>query len=88
MDRPSARRPQTGGQTGVRLIAEAIATIDRDRVMSSPSLQIKKAYFARVRRSNYIASLRLAGFQVTPADAERPLPSREAVLSQLRSNGD
>jgi hypothetical protein len=37
-------------------------------------LQIKKAYFARVRRSNYIASLRLAGFQVTPADVERPLP--------------
>ena len=56
--------------------------------MSHPSLQIKKAYFARVRRSNYIASLRLAGFQVTPADAERPLPSREAVLSQLRSKGD
>ena len=31
--------------------------------MSHPSLQIKKAYSARVRRSNYIASLRLAGFQ-------------------------
>lgn len=56
--------------------------------MSPPSLQIKKAYFARVRRSNYIASLRLAGFQVTPADAERPSPSREAVLSQRRSKGD
>jgi hypothetical protein len=47
--------------------------------MSPASLQIKKAYFARVR---------LAGFQVTPADVERPLPSREAVLSQLRSKGD
>jgi hypothetical protein len=56
--------------------------------MSPPSLQIKKTYFARVRRSNYFASLRLAGFQVTPADAERPLPSREAVLSLLRSKGD
>ena len=53
--------------------------------MSHPSLQIKKAYFARVHRSNYIASLRLAGFQVTPADVERPLPSREAVLNKLRS---
>ncbi|WP_275547109.1 YhfG family protein [Pseudomonas sp. Marseille-Q0931] len=53
--------------------------------MSPPSLQIKKAYFARVRRSNYFASLCLAGFQVTPADAERPLPSREAVLNKLRS---
>ncbi|MEO9334976.1 YhfG family protein [Ectopseudomonas guguanensis] len=56
--------------------------------MSHPSLQIKKAYFAKVRRSSYIASLRLAGFQATPADAERPLPSREAVLSQLRSKGN
>ena len=56
--------------------------------MSPASLQIKKAYFARVHRSNYIASLRLAGFQVTPADVERPLPSREAVLSQPRSKGD
>ncbi|MFI8735096.1 YhfG family protein [Ectopseudomonas toyotomiensis] len=53
--------------------------------MLHPSLQIRKAYFAKVRRSNYIASLRLAGFQVTPADAERPLPSREAVLNKLRS---
>lgn len=88
MDRTSARRPQTGWQTGVRLIAEAIVTVDRGSVMSHPSLQIKKAYFAKVRRSNYIASLRLAGFQVTPADVERPLPSREAVLSQLRSKGD
>jgi hypothetical protein len=56
--------------------------------MSPPSLQIKKAYFARVRRSNYFASLRLAGFQVTPADAERPLPSRELALHQLRSKDD
>lgn len=69
-------------------MAEAIVTVNRGRVMSPPSLQIKKAYFARVRRSNYIASLRLAGFQVTPADAERPSPSREAVLSQRRSKGD
>ncbi|WP_330221404.1 YhfG family protein [Pseudomonas sp. GOM7] len=38
-----------------------------------------------MRRSNYIASLHLAGFQVTPTDAERPLPSHEAIFSQLRS---
>nr|WP_277374849.1 YhfG family protein [Pseudomonas sp. AA-38] len=44
-----------------------------------------QAYFARVRRSNYIASLHLAGFQVTPTDAERLLPSHEAIFSQLRS---
>nr|WP_313115674.1 hypothetical protein [Pseudomonas guguanensis] len=30
----------------------------------------------------------MAGFQATPADAERPSPSREAVLSQLRSKGN
>ncbi len=53
--------------------------------MSSPSLQAKKAYCAKARQSNYAASLRLEGFQVTVADVDRKLPSREAVLSELRS---
>jgi len=39
--------------------------------MPSPSLQAKKAYCAKARQSNYAASLRLEGFQVTTADAER-----------------
>ncbi|MBU3059535.1 YhfG family protein [Pseudomonas indica] len=48
--------------------------------MSIPSLQAKRAYVARMRQSNYAASLRLEGFDVTPADAVRKLPSRESVL--------
>ncbi|WP_417661428.1 YhfG family protein [Pseudomonas sp.] len=48
--------------------------------MPPASLQGKKAYYARVRRSNYVASLRLEGFQVTQADATRKLPTRESVL--------
>ncbi|CAE6899530.1 MULTISPECIES: YhfG family protein [Pseudomonas] len=53
--------------------------------MPSPSLQAKKAYCAKARQSNYAASLRLEGFQVTAADAERKLPTRETALSELRS---
>lgn len=30
----------------------------------TPSLEAKKAYFAKVRRANYEASLRLEGFEI------------------------
>ncbi|MFI8482887.1 YhfG family protein [Pseudomonas sp. NPDC078700] len=53
--------------------------------MSAASLQAKKAYFAKARQSNYVASLRLEGFQVTQADAERKLPTRESVLRAYRN---
>ncbi|MDH4555757.1 DUF2559 family protein [Pseudomonas sp. BN417] len=56
--------------------------------MATPSLQAKKAYYAKARQSNYVASLRLEGFDVTPADAERKLPSRESVLSAYRARQD
>ncbi|WAH60058.1 YhfG family protein [Pseudomonas silvicola] len=56
--------------------------------MESPSFQVKKAYYAKVRRSNYTASLRLEGFEVTPEDAERPLPTRESVISRYRKKAD
>ncbi len=53
-------------------------------MMKTPlDLQSKKAHFARMRRSNYAASLRLEGFDTTPADGQRPLPTREAVLQRL-----
>lgn len=48
------------------------------------SLQAKKAYFARIRRSNYVASLRLEGFKVGEEDVVRELPSRAAVLRAYR----
>ncbi|MDU9415812.1 YhfG family protein [Pseudomonas sp. zfem005] len=53
--------------------------------MPTPSLQAKRAYYAKARQSNYTASLRLAGFDTSAADGERKLPSRESVLSAYRS---
>ncbi|MCE5981754.1 YhfG family protein [Pseudomonas sp. LF19] len=52
--------------------------------MKAPSLHAKKAHCARTRQSNYSASLRLAGIDVTPDDAERKLPAREAILEAYR----
>nr|WP_245362885.1 YhfG family protein [Pseudomonas sp. BP8] len=47
-------------------------------------MEAKKAYCAKTRRSNYVASLRLEGYDVTPGSAERELPSREALLRAYR----
>tara|TARA_R110002124_G_C8955364_1_gene513661 strand:- start:678 stop:851 length:174 start_codon:yes stop_codon:yes gene_type:complete len=53
--------------------------------MTTRSLQAKKAYYAKNRKSNYTASLRLEGFSVSPSDADRKLPTREAALHTLRA---
>ncbi|WPP01165.1 YhfG family protein [Pseudomonas sp. HR96] len=53
--------------------------------MSPSDLQIKKAYYRKVRQSNYAASLRLEGFPSTPQDGERRLPTRETLLEQYRN---
>jgi len=53
--------------------------------MPTLSLSAKKAYCAKTRKSNYAASLRLEGFDSTPLDAERPLPSREELLKTYRN---
>lgn len=52
--------------------------------VTTPSLQVKKAYCAKTRQSNYAASLRLEGYDVAPADAKRQLPTRESVLNTYR----
>lgn len=52
--------------------------------MPTPCLRAKRAYYAKARQSNYTASLRLAGFDTSPADGERKLPSRESVRSAYR----
>lgn len=54
--------------------------------MGTISLETKKAYAAKTRKSNYAASLRLEGFKTTPADGERKLPSREEVLQAFVKN--
>ncbi len=56
--------------------------------MAPTELQVKKAYCAKTRRSNYAASLRLEGFDTTPRDAERPLPTLESVLRTYRQKHD
>jgi hypothetical protein len=55
-------------------------------VMSELTFQQKQDYYDKVRRSNYLASLRLEGFDTTRADAEKPLPTRESVLKKYRQN--
>nr|WP_237402124.1 YhfG family protein [Serratia plymuthica] len=47
-------------------------------------MQAKVAYCAKTRRSNYVASLRLEGYEVTEAESKRELPEREAVLRTYR----
>lgn len=51
--------------------------------MGTVSLEAKKAYAARTRRSNYAASLRLEGFKVTFSDGECKMPTREEVLKSF-----
>ncbi|UFH48298.1 YhfG family protein [Pseudomonas sp. KNUC1026] len=50
------------------------------------SLETKRAYFAKVRRANYAASLRLEGFNVPQGDEEKPVPTREQVLQRYRTD--
>lgn len=54
--------------------------------MSKLTFEQKQDHYAKIRRSNYLASLRLEGFETTPADAQKPLASREAVLDKYRRN--
>ncbi|MCG8392634.1 MAG: YhfG family protein [Pseudomonadales bacterium] len=51
--------------------------------MSSPSLKAKKNYFAKVRRANYVASLRLEGFKVSDDDM-KVMSRKDAVLAHSR----
>ncbi|RMO73586.1 hypothetical protein ALQ35_01001 [Pseudomonas fluorescens] len=52
--------------------------------MSEPTFEQKQDHYHKIRRSNYLASLRLEGFDTQPADVDKPLPTREAVLAKYR----
>ncbi|MBP6020436.1 MAG: DUF2559 family protein [Burkholderiaceae bacterium] len=52
--------------------------------MQKPSLEVKKAYFAKHRQSNYSASLRLEGFKISPVEGDPHLPTRKAALEAIR----
>jgi hypothetical protein len=53
--------------------------------MSAPSLQAKKAYFAKVRRRNYAASLRLEGFEAAGSTVKHK-SRKAAVLAHVRAD--
>ncbi|PAV24485.1 uncharacterized protein DUF2559 [Tamilnaduibacter salinus] len=50
--------------------------------MASSSLEAKRAYFAKTRRANYAASLRLEGFDVKSGDVK--YASRRAAVRAHR----
>lgn len=52
--------------------------------MEKLNLQIKKAWFAKYRKANFAASLRLEGFVPSPGDGEIMLPKRAAALKAIR----
>jgi hypothetical protein len=53
--------------------------------MSELTFEQKQDHYHKIRRSNYLASLRLEGFDTQPADVDKPLPTREAVLAKYRN---
>jgi len=53
--------------------------------MVNLSLQAKKAWFAKHRRANFAASLRLEGFVPSPTYGEIKLPTRVAALKAVLS---
>ncbi|MDD1004584.1 MULTISPECIES: YhfG family protein [Pseudomonas] len=50
------------------------------------SFEQKQAYFDKVRRSNYLASLHLEGFDTQRTDTDKTLPLRESALEKHRRN--
>jgi hypothetical protein len=50
----------------------------------SLTVQEKRELYAKSRRSNYLASLRLEGFDTRPEDVQKPLQTREAILEKYR----
>lgn len=54
--------------------------------MNELTFKQKQAHYEKVRRSNYLASLHLAGFDTSPADLDKSLPTREEVLAKYRQD--
>ncbi|EPC01875.1 hypothetical protein L861_19685 [Litchfieldella anticariensis FP35 = DSM 16096] len=50
--------------------------------MTHVSLKTKQAYFTKVKRANYAASMRLEGFSVT--SESYPTASKAAILEKYR----
>lgn len=54
--------------------------------MSESTFKRKQDYYEKVRRSNYLASLYLAGFDTSLADLDKPLPTRDEVLAKYQQD--
>ncbi|WP_150716186.1 YhfG family protein [Pseudomonas fluorescens] len=54
--------------------------------MSGLTFKQKQAHYEKIRRSNYLASLRLSGFDTSPTDLNKPLISREQALEKYRES--
>ncbi|MFJ5254601.1 YhfG family protein [Pseudomonas sp. NPDC088414] len=52
--------------------------------MEKLSLQAKKVWFAKYRKGNFAASLRLEGFVPSPCEGDIKLPTRDAALRAVR----
>jgi hypothetical protein len=55
-------------------------------MMTELTFKHKQAHYEKVRRSNYLASLHLSGFDTSPADFDRPLLTREEALAKYRQD--
>lgn len=53
--------------------------------MSEPTFEQKQDHHRKIRRSNWLASLRMERFDTQPTDFDKPLPTREAVLAKYRA---
>ena len=54
------------------------------KIYDSPTFKQKQDHYDKIRRSNYLASLRLAGFDTRPSDVDKTLSTREIVLAKYR----
>lgn len=54
------------------------------QLMNKLTFKQKQAHYEKVCRSNYLASLHLAGFDTSPADLDIPLSTREEVIAKYR----
>ncbi|XXE27635.1 hypothetical protein J3Q09_26210 [Pseudomonas sp. R4-83] len=52
------------------------------------SFEQKQACYDKVRRSNYLASPHIEGFDTHRTDADKPLPSHKSALEKHRENKD
>lgn len=55
-------------------------------IMSELTFKQKQAHYEKVRRSNYLASLHLEGFDTSPTDLAKQLPTREEALAKYRQD--